>query len=223
MERKKKKERSGFYIALCSCAVIVAIAGYASRMSLTEDNSESDIAKAIETPAPMPLKTAQEDATSKANEPASEGTTAPDSPVSTNTEVEEEIHFSAPVSGKVIEEFSGDDLVYHEALKDWRAHSGVDFEAEIGEKVIACAAGIVESVFDSSLGRCVIIDHENGYKTMYANLNEDTQVSEGDKLLSGDTIGTVGNTALGDNTDLPHLHFEMTVDGETVNPTEYLE
>lgn len=220
MERKKKKDRSGFYIALCSCAVIVAIAGYASRISLTEDNPENNLAKTIETPTPQEKAPEEILATREA---VPEGTPAADSPVSTNTEVEEEIHFTAPVGGKVIEEFSGDDLVYHEALKDWRAHSGVDFEAEIGEKVTACAAGIVESVFDSSLGRCVIIDHENGYKTMYANLNEDTQVKEGDKLLSGDTIGTVGNTALGDSTDLPHLHFEMTVDNETVNPTEYLE
>ncbi len=218
--RRKKKDRSGFYIALCSCAVIVAIAGYASRISLTEDNSENNLAKTIETPAPQ--ENAPEEILAT-QEPIPESTPASDTPVSTNTEVEEEIHFTSPVSGKVIEEFSGDDLVYHEALKDWRAHSGVDFEAEIGEKVIACAAGIVESVFDSSLGRCVIIDHQNGYKTMYANLNEDTQVKEGDKLASGDTIGTVGNTALGDSTDLPHLHFEMNVDGETVNPTEYLE
>ncbi|MBR2058597.1 MAG: M23 family metallopeptidase, partial [Fibrobacter sp.] len=97
----------------------------------------------------------------------------------------EVIEFAAPVSGKVIEEYSGDDLVYNEALKDWRAHSGVDFEAKIGEEVKASAKGIIESVFDSNMGRCVIIDHQNGFRTMYANLEETETVKEGDQVMAG--------------------------------------
>ena len=75
--------------------------------------------------------------------------------------------------------------MYNEALKDWRAHSGVDFEAKIGEEVKASAKGIIESVFDSNMGRCVIIDHQNGFRTMYANLEETETVKEGDQVMAG--------------------------------------
>ena len=137
--------------------------------------------------------------------------------------VEEPLHFELPVGGKVVAEFSGDDLVYNETLKDWRAHSGVDFEAKLGEEVRASADGVVEEVFDSELGRCVVVDHEDGYATMYANLSEDSSLKKGDKIAKGDKIGTVGNTALGDSTNGEHLHFEIVKDGKNVNPVDYLD
>lgn len=227
MERKKKKEKSGFYVAICCCVVIIAIVGYANRISLKEDSGEDFVqqSKAIEEPATTNAPIQIEEFPK--SEPKTAEITQVDEnkqvTVSKNVQVEEELQFNLPVDGKVIEEFSGDDLVYNEALKDWRAHSGVDFDAEIGEQVVCSAKGIVEDVFDSSLGRCVIVDHKNGFKTMYANLNEETKVSVGDELVQGDVIGTVGNTALGDSTDEPHLHFEMMKQNKNVNPVEYLE
>ena len=225
MERKKKKEGGGFYIAICCCALIIAAVGYANRLSLKE-----------ETPAPeennIAQKAKQEEIKIKSNEldtnqpqPEKEAEAAEEPPVvvNKNVQVEEKIQFESPVKGKVVEEYSGDDLVYNEALKDWRAHSGVDFAAELGEQVVCSAKGVVEQVFDSSLGRCVIVDHQNGFKTMYANLAENIQVKEGDELMQGDVIGAVGNTALGDRTDEPHLHFEITKQNENINPVEYLE
>lgn len=215
MERKKKKNSSA-YFAICCCALIVAIVGYANRVSLKESEEEK-IGEIVEvTPDETVAETSQEAEVE-----------VPDAEIAKESEkVQEEkpevIEFTAPVSGKVIEEYSGDDLVYNEALKDWRAHSGVDFEAKIGEDVKAGANGIVESVFDSNMGRCVIIDHQNGFKTMYANLEETEKVKAGDRVMAGDVIGTVGNTALGDITDLEHVHFEMIKDGENVNPIEFL-
>lgn len=221
MERKKKKEGSGFYIAICCCIVIIAIVGYANRMSLEDSTPKQELAERTQTtpapaytPKPTPVQTAAP--TVKTPPPA-------DAEVSKNVKVEEKVQFNAPVKGKVIEEFSGDDLVYNEALKDWRTHSGVDFAADMGEQVLCCANGIVEEVFDSNMGRCVVVDHKNGFRTMYANLNEDTRVAAGDELAQGDVIGTVGDTALGDSTDVPHLHFEMTMDNKNVNPVEYFD
>lgn len=227
MNRKKKKEKSGFYVAVCCCVVIIAIVGYANRISLKEDGGEDFVqqSKVPEEPdtanAPIQIEEPPK------GEPKTEEVPQVDEnkqvEVSKNIQVEEEVQFNLPVDGKVIEEFSGDDLVYNEALKDWRAHSGVDFDAEIGEQVVCSAKGIVEDVFDSSLGRCVVVDHKNGFKTMYANLNEETKVNVGDELVQGDIIGTVGNTALGDSTDEPHLHFEIMKQNKNVNPVEYLE
>ena len=220
MERKKKKQSGGMYLAICCCVVIVAIVGYANRMSLKEDVPEEKIAEQVEkTPEPVVKETSQKTIVEEKEEekPAEKASAEP------QKEEKEEIKFNPPVDGKVIEEYSGDDLVYNEALKDWRAHSGVDFEAELGENVIVSAKGVVEDVFDSNMGRCVVVDHQNGFKTMYANLDEDTEVKEGDILNAGDIIGKVGNTALGDATDMPHLHFEMMKEEACVNPVEYFE
>ena len=218
MDRKKKKN-GGAYLAICSCALIVALVGYVGRMSL-EEKDESGTQDVVEvTPEPLVFETAQKTEVE-----------VPDAEFEKKAETEEvkkeepeQIVFTAPVPGKVIEGYLGDDLVYNEALKDWRAHSGVDFEASLGDEVKVSAKGVVESVFDSNMGRCVIVDHKNGYKTMYANLEESNQLQEGDELNAGDIIGKVGNTALGDITDLPHVHFEMMNNGENVNPVEFIE
>lgn len=219
MERKKKKKNSSVYIAICSCALIVAIVGYAGRLSMEEAEEENISEIAEVTPSPEVAETSQNAEVIVAKEEPVE-----EKPEKTVEKKEPEtVVFMAPVSGKVIEEFSGDDLVYNEALKDWRAHSGVDFDASLGDEVKASAKGVVTEVFDSNMGRCVIIDHQNGFKTMYANLEENTKVNEGDEILAGEVVGTVGNTALGDITDLEHVHFEMMKDGENVNPIDYLE
>lgn len=218
MERKKKKKNGGVYLAICCCALIVAIVGYANRVSLKESEEEkiSDIVEVV------PDDRVEQTSQNKEVEVPDTELAKENPEISQENEKPEVIEFEAPVSGKVIEEYSGDDLVYNEALKDWRTHSGVDFEAKMGEEVRASANGIVENVFDSNMGRCVIIDHQNGFRTMYANLEESEKVKKGDEVSAGDVIGTVGNTALGDITDLEHVHFEIVKDGNNVNPTEYL-
>lgn len=214
MERRKKKDNGVFYIAICCCAVIIAAVGFAGRLSMVEEK-EPEIARSNE---PLIVEENQP-------KPEVKETTPPkqDMEVNNNVVVEEPLHFELPVTGKVVAEFSGDDLVYNETLKDWRAHSGVDFEAKLGEDVLCSADGVVEDVFDSELGRCVLVDHKDGYRTMYANLNEEVSLKKGDKIAKGDKVGTVGNTALGDSTNGEHLHFEIVKDGENINPVDYLD
>ena len=225
MERKRKKKNSGAYLAICCCAVIVAIVGYANRLSLEEETPENKVAEEIQV---TPTKEPQTEETSQkviVEEKEEQKTVAP-TPTAEVKKAEpkkEKIEFAPPVDGKVIEEFLGDDLVYNEALKDWRTHSGVDFEANMGDEVRVSEKGVVEDVFDSNMGRCVVVDHQNGFKTMYANLEEDTTVKAGDAVNGGEVIGRVGNTALGDATDLPHLHFEMMKNETAVNPVEYFD
>lgn len=218
MERNKRGKNGGLYLAICSCLVIVAMVGYAGRISLKE--SEEDMKTPIvEVPPEAEIKQTTQKAEVIVSEENEQEEPEKVQEEKTDAEV---IEFYAPVSGKVIEEYLGDDLVYSEALRDWRTHKGVDFAAEMGEDVKTSAPGVVERVFDSGLGRCVIIDHRNGFSTMYANLEEDTLVKEGDEVKAGDVIGKVGNTALGDITDLPHVHFEMMKEGNSVNPAEFL-
>ena len=211
-----RKNRGGIYITACCLAVIAAVIGFSGKRSKKEKAPEI----AAENLAEIQTAEREEDTTKKElpTQKAEEKVISASKPT-----VVEESQFIRPVDGKVIEEFSDNNLIYNETLRDWRTHDGIDLEAEAGTQVLAAANGIVENVFDSNMGTCILIDHQNGYKSIYANLDESTSINRGDEVAEGDVIGMVGNTALGDATDLPHLHFEITKDGKNVNPSEYIK
>ena len=218
---KSENNKSGIYITACCLAVIAAVVGFSGKRTQKGGN-DGDNANI------MPEVQVQSQETEPVQEAEIAEAEVPDEPKEelksvTKAEIIEDVHFVRPVDGKILEEFSDNDLIYNEALRDWRTHNGVDLEAESGTQVVAAANGVVEKVFDSNMGKCVEIDHKNGFKTVYANLDENIQINQGDEVAEGDVIGLVGNTALGDATDMPHLHFEITKDGENVNPKEYFE
>ena len=128
-----------------------------------------------------------------------------------------------PISGEIIKEFSDGVLVYSETLKDYRVHNGVDIKAVILEKVTAAEDGVIESVRnDALMGITVVIDHQNGVKTVYANLSSMDMVSEGEFVKKGEVINGAGDTALIETGQETHIHFEMIVDGKYVNPRDYI-
>ncbi|MBR6522922.1 MAG: peptidoglycan DD-metalloendopeptidase family protein, partial [Oscillospiraceae bacterium] len=131
--------------------------------------------------------------------------------------------FVWPVAGTVETPHSVEALVYSRTMADWRTHTGLDIAAGLGSKVIAAAEGTVEQVFsDDMYGTTVVIHHGGGLRSIYSNLAEKPTVSVGDSVALGDVIGSVGQTALAEVGDVNHLHFEMTLDGEAVDPAEYL-
>jgi murein DD-endopeptidase MepM/ murein hydrolase activator NlpD len=98
-------------------------------------------------------------------------------------------------------------------------HQGLDIGAVKGSPARAAAAGkVVRSGFESLYGNLVVIDHGNGYRTLYAHLSE-RLVAEGDVVQRGDEIGKVGETG---RTTGPHLHYEVHVNGLPVNPIRFL-
>jgi murein DD-endopeptidase MepM/ murein hydrolase activator NlpD len=99
-------------------------------------------------------------------------------------------------------------------------HFGVDFAARIGDPVQAAGGGIVKfSGWKNGYGNTVIIDHGDGYQTLYGH-NQRNLVREGDVVRAGQEIAKVGST--GRSTGA-HLHFEVHVNGRPVNPTAYLQ
>lgn len=76
---------------------------------------------------------------------------------------------------------------------------------------------------DPRYGLTVIVDHANGYQTIYANLLTAEFVVEGEELEEGQTIGTVGNSATFEISDEYHLHFELKQNGEYLNPNTYIQ
>ncbi len=141
------------------------------------------------------------------------------------TEIEEEyMVYQFPVDGQLQKPYSGNTLVFSETMSDWRIHSGVDFSAEPGSDVVACAAGIVEEVYtDERHGITIVLDHKNGVKSIYANLANGMLVEKGQNISAGEIISAVGNSALYEAAQESHLHFEMLRNGEHIDPLTMLE
>lgn len=132
--------------------------------------------------------------------------------------------FKMPVSGDIVKEFAKDKLVYSNTLSEWITHNGVDIKAEKTTVVKSSAEGTVKAIKnDPRYGLTVVIEHVNGFTTVYSNLLTAEFVVEGEKVKSGQTIGTVGNTATFEIADEAHLHFEISKDGEYLDPQLYIK
>lgn len=135
------------------------------------------------------------------------------------------ISFVSPVEGAVIREYTND-TIYSKTLNTWRTREGIDFKAEIGSPVVSVLDGVVEKI-DNDLterGEYIVIKHEDGFKTMYTNLDEEVKVVIGQKVRKGEVIATVGNSSGNySNEDYgAHLNFVMYLNNEEVNPSEYI-
>lgn len=101
-------------------------------------------------------------------------------------------------------------------------HPGIDFAAPRGTAVVATAPGRVtvakRSKLQAGYGTYVEIQHGNGLKTRYAHL-EDIQVKDGQHVVKGQAVGTVGNSG---GSIAPHLHYEIMRDGEHIDPMIYM-
>lgn len=131
--------------------------------------------------------------------------------------------FVRPVSGEVLREYSGDELVYDRTMGDWRTHNGVDFLAADGALVCAVADGVIEDVYrDEYYGTGILINHGGGLKSVYLGLIENATVTVGQEVSAGDTIGAVSTSALFESLEQAHLHVELSLDGARVNPLDYI-
>lgn len=132
--------------------------------------------------------------------------------------------FSMPAAGNISADFSIDVLVYSNTMEDYRTHNGIDICATLGSAVTAAADGIVTEVYEHPMmGSTVVISHDGDAETVYQNLADEIVVSVGDVVKSGDVIGAVGESAIIEIAEEPHLHFEMCIAGERVNPLDYID
>lgn len=132
--------------------------------------------------------------------------------------------FIFPIEGEVIKEFAKDNLIYSETLEEWITHNGIDIKADKATIVKAVADGTVKSIKnDPRYGLTVTIEHTNGYISSYSSLLTAEFVKEGEKVTQGQTIGTVGNSAVFEVSEDNHLHFELIKDGSNINPEIYLK
>ena len=111
---------------------------------------------------------------------------------------------------------------YHPVLKRYRAHLGTDFAAPTGRNIYAASDGKVEFVgTQSGYGKTIIINHQNGYKTLYAHQNGFAKgLRHGQMIKKGTHIGYVGSTGLSSG---PHLHLGMYKNNVAIDPMTVLQ
>lgn len=99
-----------------------------------------------------------------------------------------------------------------------KSHTGIDIGAESGATIVAADGGtVVLAGVNSGYGNCVMIDHGNGYKTLYAHMSS-IAVTNGQAVTKGDTVGYVGSTGLSTG---PHCHYEVWKDGSRIDPEQF--
>jgi murein DD-endopeptidase MepM/ murein hydrolase activator NlpD len=117
-------------------------------------------------------------------------------------------NFSWPTSGSISQSY-------------WAHHRAIDIAGATGSPIYAADSGFVieAGTSDVGYGRMILIDHGNGYQTLYAHMNK-LLVKVGDSVPKGQLIGEMGRTG---NATGPHLHFEVRENGNLRNPFNYLK
>lgn len=140
--------------------------------------------------------------------------------VPTNTVPE----MSLPVSGKLAKKHDAELQVFSQTMQDYRVHLGIDIATAASADVFAAADGTVAKIWeDPMMGWCVALSHSGDCNTVYKNLSKELAdgLTEGASVLRGQQIGKVGDSAMIEIAEEPHLHMEMTVKGLQVNPLDY--
>jgi murein DD-endopeptidase MepM/ murein hydrolase activator NlpD len=205
---KIEKNRPAIALVLCFCAVaLVSVMIVKANIDKIRDNLEgANVAEVIKE---EPVETPKPEVVDSRDESSSDTDAIP--------------QFIMPVEGEVITKYSVDELVYWETLDQYMTHSGLDIAAPKGTSVEACSAGTVTRIEeDDRFGMLVEIAHGNGLVSLYSNLSGDVSCEVGDVVACGDVIGTIGNTSMFEYDIDDHLHFEMMLNGESVDPVDYI-
>ncbi len=214
MQKRRKftaKLGKGYYIALSLCAVAIAVTGWLYyRNSQQEPQLQNPTVDVQNEPGQdVPAGVTDPSATDPSQKP-----TTPPKPLKTGL----------PLSGETVSSYAMEVLSYNETTRDWRVHNGIDIAAEAGTAVCAAADGTVYNVYeDDTMGTTVILRHEGGYTTTYSSLSPDVAVAPGDIVVLGQTIGSVGNSALVESALGDHLHFGVCLNDEAIDPADFFD
>lgn len=163
----------------------------------------------------------------KKEEPKATAVVAQNPPAKSNTKSEATISLKNPVKeNSITMDYSYKTKpVFSATLNEFRSdHMGVDIQGAKGEEVKAAQSGkVIEIIEDARLGKLVTIDHGGGFKTKYGNLSKEIKVTKNQQVKAGQVLGTVGNTALFEIEDDPHVHFEVWKGDKPQDPKTYLK
>lgn len=206
---------------LVAVALVVAITVAANRSK--KNGADKDNGSLITTPSvTTPSVTTP-------RPPVTETPNQTDAPVTTPaapTDVESPLELKLPVEGNLIAQHDETAQVWSDTMRDYRVHLGIDIATEENAPVYAAADGVVAQVYeDVRLGYCISIKHSDNVYTVYSNLGAQPAdgIAAGVSVKGGQLIGSVGNSAMVEIAEEPHLHFEMKVDDVSVDPLDYFD
>lgn len=218
-EKKPPKPfTKGFLTALAVCmiaigaAVWTTVSSVSSYLNPTVTIRESSDTDAEFIPSASSETDARVNATVSASKPQS-GTDA-DKPVVFNCE---------PLKNKKVIEPYSEEPVYNATLGDYRAHTGIDYEAEVDDKVRAMGQGVVKDVYsDDLLGNVVVIEHSRDVDSYYCGLAKTALVQPGEVVNAGDFVGTV-YAIPGEAAEEAHVHVAVKEKGQWVDPRKFMK
>lgn len=185
---------------------------------IKEENTQQNTNPTKETKKEEPTTSKEEPTTEKNN------TTTEKSSRTNNTDkvfsmFDDSKEMSWPVSGKIVMDYSMDTAIYDKTLDQYRTNDSICIAAPVGTQVKAATEGIVETIFsDSENGQTVVLDHGNGWRSTYSQLQDNVLVKEGQLVKEGDLIGGVGNPSYYSILLGPHLEFKLTKDDSSTDP-----
>lgn len=214
-------KKVGYYVVAAACVGAIALVSYLSYRTLNNKPA----------PEPEPEITNPVDTTKNDVVEQNDQKPEPETPkeVETTTDapdvtVSQKPYIMPVTNGNITAVFSIDVPVYSQTLGDWRIHDGIDVSAPLGTEVVAVNDGIVESIECHDLyGITVVLKHTDGKKTTYSNLEDSIELEEGQVIEQGNIVGKIGQTAVFEIAEGPHLHFEMSQNGKKIDPVTVIK
>ena len=166
-----------------------------------------------ETTAPAPVETAPPAETARPS--------GNDTDVSVSAKIPT---FSLPAEGVLGKDHDPTVQVFSNTLGEWRVHLGIDIMTNVSAPVYAAAGGKISQISDDPLwGKCVWIEHTGDAVSIYRGLCDELAegIEVGARVDEGSLLGAVGEGGILELAEDPHLHFEMKVGGQDVDPIEY--
>ncbi|MBE6713232.1 MAG: M23 family metallopeptidase [Ruminococcaceae bacterium] len=241
--KKKNTASGGLYIALAICILsVICIGVYSAVINIvnpvtSKNPTQQETKKEIKKTPSVIIEGGDEKTPSVTTPTVSrpEATLPSVDAPTVNKEPEEDVSvqsqptpptYTMPVAGNVTKPFSNDILVYSTTMNDYRVHNGVDIVTAVGTPVKAFTDGTVEAIYEDPLmGHTIVVDHGNNTKSYYSNLTSafPEGIVAGKKVKEGEVIGGVGESILIECAEEPHLHFEVMVGSEYVDPMSYFQ
>ncbi len=239
LKRKKKSGNQSVYIAavavLMVISVLIAVVSASNRKKPTELTPPAATATA---PAPQPKPTTDKPipkptlpsvTTPATNAKPTEDATSTGTvtPPKTDTPVIAPLpEFGVPADGIVAKDHSGSTPVFSVTMNDYRVHQGIDVQGAVGDPVFATADGTISQIWDDPMmGKCLSLSHTGGAVSIYKNLADELAASAtvGAMVKRGDVIGAIGESAIIEIAEEPHVHYELKIDNKQVDPEEYID
>lgn len=228
-DKPNNKNLRALFSVICLCIIALGLIVYFSTQSA--DNTlvnEATTVKQTQTTEVQKRVTVKETVTDEKTT-AKEGTSATEKEVTTtekatmhmsDTNTPYKSFYKYPCEETIVKGYS-EELVKNDTMGDYRSHTAVDFKCPKGGKICAINDGLVLSVEnDSLLGKMIEIDHGGQLVAKYCGFDT-VNVSQGDYVTIGQTLGTLGVVPFEINSE-SHMHFETTVEGKAVNPLDVM-